>query len=157
MASTHIVGVAVLMSQFFLFATDSMAGLSGQDSIIRAGLSSLDTTAGLFFSCAIANLVLDPEHGQKYSLNRWRRNHSKITDRTTFMKISLRVKWHELQMKKRVATLHLLSDPEKHLPPSAVRVFPPFRSPLFECIHLQSVEGALPCEQHSSKDEWYTA
>jgi hypothetical protein len=85
---------ANIMLQFANVATDTLGGLSGQDSIVRASLTPLDASAGLLFLLATCNFVFDPARTSRWCLSRWSLLHSK--DLTTRLKLSMRSSWLQI-------------------------------------------------------------
>jgi hypothetical protein len=55
-----------VISQFITPASDSLGGLSGNDSIARACLASLDASSGLLFAWAALNFVTNCKSGWFY-------------------------------------------------------------------------------------------
>jgi hypothetical protein len=72
-----IVCIYVIL-QFITPASDTLGGLSGNDSIVRASIASLDAPSGLLFTWATMNYLMNiptgrlylPRFGLLHSLNR---------------------------------------------------------------------------------------
>ena len=107
--SPLVMATLSFVTQVAVFPSDSMGGLSGQDSVVRALFASLDTTAGLLYSCAIFNFIFDPPDGSFLALARWRQCHSHYPrDIARLIRLSVRAKWYDLfTLKKRVAEVEM--------------------------------------------------
>jgi hypothetical protein len=86
--------------------SDDLGGISGQDSIIQAFVSTFDVSTGLLFIFYHWNFLWSPAPGEVTALRRWRFLHSHIQDHSEQIKISLRLSpWDFNSKVDRVGTL----------------------------------------------------
>lgn len=100
---------ANVVLQFANVATDSLCGLSGQDSIVRASVTSLDSSAGLLFLWATLNFIYPPGRNSRFCLSRWALLHPTPADSSRRLKLSMRSSWLQItSTTKRVARIKVL-------------------------------------------------
>lgn len=115
-AATALLGIF----QFVPLATDTLGGLSGNDSIARASLAALDWTSGLLLVFAMLNFSFpyDPQAAGRrsnrapwYHIPRFEKLHSQHLDsvRGTQIRMTCRTNWRQLFTSEvRVADLYRL-------------------------------------------------
>lgn len=83
-----IISVAVQLASV---TSDDMGGVSGQDSIIQAFVSTFDVSTGILFLFYHWNFLWSPDPGERTALRRWRFLHSHFEHHSEQIKISLRL------------------------------------------------------------------
>ena len=83
----------IMSTQLMLFGTESLGGVSGQDSIIRSSIASLDLSGGLLFLNAAYEYVFNPGRHSYMHIPRWRLLHSRGEDLTDVIRITTRTRW----------------------------------------------------------------
>lgn len=89
----YVVAVLTIALQFVVLSTDNLAGLSGADSIVRACLSSLDSSIGLMLLEAIYTFVYEPAHDSRLRLKRLSLLHSQEKDLKEEIRLKIRPNW----------------------------------------------------------------
>ena len=89
----HVVAFFTVVLQFFVLSTDNLAGLSGADSIVRACLSSLDSSIGLMLLQAIYTFVREPSRDSRFRLKRLSLLHSQEKDLKAEIRLKIRPSW----------------------------------------------------------------
>ena len=89
----YVVAVLTIALQFVVLSTDNLAGLSGADSIVRACLSSLDSSIGLMLLEAIYTFVYKPAHDSRLRLKRLSLLHSQEKDLKEEIRLKIRPNW----------------------------------------------------------------
>ncbi|CAD6592002.1 MAG: hypothetical protein ASARMPREDX12_005560 [Alectoria sarmentosa] len=89
----HVIAVLTVALQFFVLSTDNLAGLSGADSIVRACLSSLDSSIGLILLDAIYTFVFEPPRDSRFRLKRLSLLHSQKEDLKEEIRLKIRPSW----------------------------------------------------------------
>ena len=89
----HIIAFFTVVLQFFVLSTDNLAGLSGADSIVRACLSSLDSSIGLMILQAIYTFVREPSRDSRFRLKRLSLLHSQEKDLKAEIRLKIRPSW----------------------------------------------------------------
>ena len=89
----HIIAVLTVALQFFVLSTDNLAGLSGADSIVRACISSLDSSIGLILLEAIYTFVFEPPRDSRFRLKRLSLLHSQKEDLKQEIRLKIRPSW----------------------------------------------------------------
>jgi len=80
--------------QLLLFGTDTLGGVSGQDSIIRSSIAALDLSGGLLFLNASYEFIFEPGKDSYLHIPRWGMLHSRgYHDLSNEMKITTRTRW----------------------------------------------------------------
>ena len=79
--------------QLLLFGTDTLGGVSGQDSIIRSSIAGLDLSAGLIFLNGLVQFVFEPGNDSYLHIPRWRMLHPQFHNSSNKMKITTRTRW----------------------------------------------------------------
>ncbi len=92
-AAQQIIALLTVALQFLVLATDNLAGLSGADSIVRACLSSLDSSIGLMLLMAIFTFVFNPPRDSRFHLKRLSLLHSQEEDLKAEIKLKIRPSW----------------------------------------------------------------
>lgn len=89
----HVIAVLTVALQFFVLSTDNLAGLSGADSIVRACISSLDSSIGLILLEAIYTFVFEPPRDSRFRLKRLSLLHSQKEDLKQEIRLKIRPSW----------------------------------------------------------------
>lgn len=89
----YVIAVLTVVFQFIVLSTDNLAGLSGADSIVRACISSLDSSIGLIILEAIYTFVFEPPRDSRFRLNRLSLLHSQEEDKKEEIRLKIRPSW----------------------------------------------------------------
>ena len=83
-----------IFPQLLLFGTDTLGGVSGQDSIIRSTIAALDISAGLIYLNGVYEFVFTPAKDSYLHIPRWGKLHSAEYNATSNkMQITTRTRW----------------------------------------------------------------
>ncbi len=92
-SAQQVIALLTVALQFFVLATDNLAGLLGADSIVRACLSSLDSSIGLMLLMAIYTFVWNPARDSRFRLKRLSLLHSESQDLKAEIRLKIRPSW----------------------------------------------------------------
>ena len=81
----------VVLVQFFPITNGTLGGVSGQDSIWRAALSSLDHSLGMTFFVGLCNMVFEPS--PRLRSRNWDLLHTRIGESVSSIEINYRHEW----------------------------------------------------------------
>jgi len=80
--------------QLLLFGTDTLGGVSGQDSIIRSSIAALDISGGLLYLNGAYEFIFTPGKDSYLHIPRWSMLHSDVyRDISNEMKVTTRTRW----------------------------------------------------------------
>jgi hypothetical protein len=90
---TTVLAGANAISQIVVASSDSFGGVSGQESIMRACVASLDASTGLLYFGGLLNFITEPNEDSAIRISRWSLLHSDKWSQSKSLKISVRTSW----------------------------------------------------------------
>src|SRR5438445_10024341 len=86
--------VLIAIPQLLFFGTDTLGGVSGQDSIIRSSVAALDISAGLIILNGAYEFIFKPGKDSYLHVPRWGMLHPRgYQNLSNKMKITTRTRW----------------------------------------------------------------